>query len=86
VDLTPVLVPVVAIGLLVVVVLVVVFSIARRYKIASPSEAFIVTGRKGKAVTNPETGQVSTDLSASGWSWGAASSSSRSSSGSTCCR
>ncbi|TNM64679.1 flotillin family protein [Streptomyces sp. NP160] len=60
---TPVLVPAVIIGVIVVVVLVVVFSIARRYKIASPSEAFIVTGRKGKAVTNPETGQVSTDLS-----------------------
>lgn len=40
-----------------------VLVVARRYKIASPSEAFIITGRKGKAVTNPETGEVTTDLS-----------------------
>jgi flotillin len=37
--------------------------IASRFKVAGPNEAFIVTGRKGKAVTNLETGRVSTDLS-----------------------
>ncbi|WP_461022088.1 flotillin family protein [Thalassiella azotivora] len=37
--------------------------ITQRYKVAGPNEAFIVTGRKGQAVTNPETGEVSTDLS-----------------------
>jgi flotillin len=37
--------------------------IASRFKVAGPNEAFIVTGRKGRAVTNPETGAISTDLS-----------------------
>ena len=38
--------------------------IASRYRVAGPNEAFIVTGRKGnRQVLNPETGQVSTDLS-----------------------
>ncbi len=37
--------------------------ITNRYKVAGPNEAFIVTGRKGRSVRNPETGQVSTDLS-----------------------
>ncbi len=37
--------------------------ITSRYKVAGPNEAFIVTGRKGKAVKNPETGEISTDLS-----------------------
>jgi len=59
-QLSPVLIGVAAAVLL---LLVVVVAIARRYKIASPSEAFIITGRKGKAVTNPETGEVTTDLS-----------------------
>ena len=47
----------------VLLVLAVIAYVARRYKVASPSEAFIVVGRKGKAVKNPETGQVTTDLS-----------------------
>lgn len=48
----------------VIVVLVVVgLLIAGRYKVAGPNEAYIVTGRKGKEVKNPETGIVSTDLS-----------------------
>ncbi len=59
-DLTP---SVVAIAAAVLVVLILVVALVRRYKIAGPSEAFIVTGRKGKPVTNPETGRVSTDLS-----------------------
>lgn len=41
----------------------IVVLVASRFKVAGPNEAFIVTGRKGKAVTNPETGRISTDLS-----------------------
>ncbi|MGI8792974.1 MAG: flotillin family protein [Acidimicrobiales bacterium] len=37
--------------------------VASRFRVAGPNEAFIVTGRKGRAVTNPETGRISTDLS-----------------------
>ena len=32
-------------------------------EVAGPNQAFIVTGRKGKAVINPETGELTTDLS-----------------------
>ncbi|WP_139980080.1 flotillin family protein [Nocardioides litoris] len=48
---------------LVVLVLLVVLLVTSRYKVAGPNQAFIITGRKGKAVLNPETGQLSTDLS-----------------------
>ncbi|MFV0526111.1 MAG: flotillin family protein [Acidimicrobiales bacterium] len=48
---------------LVILIVVVALLLASRFKVAGPNEAFIVTGRKGKAVTNPETGRVSTDLS-----------------------
>lgn len=48
-----------AVGLL---VLVVVYLLTR-IKVAGPNEAFVVTGRKGQPVTNPETGKVTTDLS-----------------------
>lgn len=48
-----------AIGLLVLVVA----YLLSRIKVAGPNEAFIVTGRKGQPVTNPETGDVTTDLS-----------------------
>jgi len=34
-----------------------------RYRVAGPNEAIIVTGRKGKEVINPETGQITADLS-----------------------
>lgn len=55
--------PIVAIlGLLAVVVLLVLL-VTSRYKVAGPNQAFIVTGRKGKAVLNPETGALTTDLS-----------------------
>jgi flotillin len=56
---------VLAIGGLVLVALIViiVLGLLSRVKVAGPNEAFIITGRKGKAVVNPETGQVSTDLS-----------------------
>jgi flotillin len=37
--------------------------IIRRVKVAGPNEAFLITGRKGKPVRNPETGEVSTDMS-----------------------
>jgi flotillin len=46
-------------GLVVLVVLLVI----SRLKVAGPNEAFIVTGRKGRPVTNPETGAISSDLS-----------------------
>jgi flotillin len=48
-----------AVGLLLLVVLLVV----QRVKVAGPNDAFIITGRKGKPVRNPETGQISTDMS-----------------------
>lgn len=55
--------PLISIVGLVVLVLLVGALIAQRYKVAGPNEAFIVTGRKGKAIRNVETGAVSTDLS-----------------------
>ena len=55
-----VLVPVVGFVVLLVLLVLLVTS---RYKVAGPNEAFIVTGRKGKAVINPETGELTTDLS-----------------------
>ncbi|WP_073945965.1 flotillin family protein [Streptomyces kebangsaanensis] len=57
---SPVLIAVVgAVVLLVLLALVVV----TRYKVAGPSEAFIITGRRGKKSTDPETGRVFTDNS-----------------------
>ncbi|MTV24221.1 flotillin family protein [Nitriliruptoraceae bacterium ZYF776] len=35
----------------------------QRIKVAGPNEAFIITGRKGSPVKNPETGEVSHDMS-----------------------
>ncbi|MBZ5737683.1 flotillin family protein [Nocardioides mangrovi] len=52
-----------ALGGLVVLLVLLVLLVTSRYKVAGPNQAFIVTGRKGKAVLNPETGQLSTDLS-----------------------
>ncbi|WP_327354513.1 flotillin family protein [Streptomyces sp. NBC_01304] len=48
-----------------VVVLLVLLAlvVVTRYKVAGPSEAFIVTGRRGKRSTDPETGRVFTDNS-----------------------
>lgn len=51
------------IGGLVAVVILLVLLITSRYKVAGPNQAYIVTGRKGKAVLNPETGALTTDLS-----------------------
>ena len=50
---TAVLIPVVGFVVLFVLLVLLVTS---RYKVAGPNQAFIVTGRKGKAVLNPETG------------------------------
>ena len=49
-------------GLVGLVALIALFVITR-IKVAGPNEAFIVTGRKGQPVTNPETGDITTDLS-----------------------
>lgn len=57
---SPLLIFIAILGALVVAIGVLVAS---RFKVAGPNEAFIVTGRKGRAVTNPETGVISTDLS-----------------------
>ncbi|MEU6108604.1 SPFH domain-containing protein [Streptomyces albidoflavus] len=48
-----------AVVLLVLLALVVI----TRYKVAGPSEAFIITGRRGKKSTDPETGRTITDNS-----------------------
>jgi flotillin len=53
----------VPIGGIVAVLVLLVLLVTSRYKVAGPNQAFIVTGRKGKAVINPETGELSTDLS-----------------------
>jgi len=57
---TAVLLPIVGI---VVLLILLVLLVTSRYKVAGPNQAFIVTGRKGKAVINPETGELTTDLS-----------------------
>ncbi|MGH9150878.1 MAG: flotillin family protein [Acidimicrobiales bacterium] len=48
-----------AVGLLFLVALLIV----QRVKVAGPNDAFIITGRKGRPVRNPETGEVSMDMS-----------------------
>ena len=48
-----------AVGFLVLIA----FLIIQRVKVAGPNDAFIITGRKGQPVRNPETGKVSTDMS-----------------------
>jgi len=40
--------PLIIIAAIVIVIMIVIFAIMRRYKIASPNEAFIITGRRGK--------------------------------------
>jgi len=60
VDLSPLVIGILgALGLLLLVAMLVV----QRVKVAGPNDAFIITGRKGKPVRNPETGQISTDMS-----------------------
>jgi flotillin len=41
----------------------VTYLIVQRIKVAGPNEAYIITGRKGSPVKNPETGEVSHDMS-----------------------
>ncbi len=46
------------------IVLLIGLLVVTRVKVAGPNQAFIITGRKGRGlVTNPETGERSTDLS-----------------------
>lgn len=51
-----------AVGVVVLLVLI-ALVVASRYKVAGPSEAFIVTGRRGKKSTDPDTGRIFTDNS-----------------------
>lgn len=53
----------IALGAALALVVLAVLAVVTRIKVAGPNEAFIITGRKGQPVTNPETGVVSTDLS-----------------------
>ncbi|MFI8387080.1 SPFH domain-containing protein [Streptomyces sp. NPDC085540] len=55
-----VVVPVVGVVVLLALLALVVIT---RYKVAGPSEAFLITGRRGKKSTDPATGQVFTDTS-----------------------
>jgi len=51
------------VGGLVALLVLLLLLVTSRYKVAGPNQAYIVTGRKGKAVLNPETGALTTDLS-----------------------
>lgn len=53
----------ITIGSLVFILLLIAGLLVQRYKVAGPSEAFIVTGRKGKQTQDIATGEVTTDLS-----------------------
>ncbi|CAM5592543.1 flotillin [Streptomyces spiroverticillatus] len=57
---SPVVIAVIGVVVLLVLIALVVVS---RYKVAGPSEAFIITGRRGKKSTDPVTGRISTDNS-----------------------
>ncbi|MBT2390281.1 flotillin family protein [Streptomyces sp. ISL-1] len=57
---SPVVTAVVGVVVLLVLLALVVIT---RYKVAGPSEAFIITGRRGKRSTDPETGRISIDNS-----------------------
>ncbi|MCX4675945.1 SPFH domain-containing protein [Streptomyces sp. NBC_01433] len=57
---SPVLISV--IGIVVLLVLL-ALAVVTRYKVAGPSEAFIITGRRGKKSTDPVTGRTSIDNS-----------------------
>lgn len=57
---SPVLTAVIGVVVLLVLLALVVVT---RYKVAGPSEAFIVTGRRGKKSTDPDTGRIVTDNS-----------------------
>ncbi|MGX5210886.1 flotillin family protein [Streptomyces violaceus] len=53
----------IAVGGVFVLLVLIALVIVSRYKVAGPSEAFIVTGRRGKKSTDPETGRILTDNS-----------------------
>ncbi|MFJ2112269.1 MULTISPECIES: flotillin family protein [unclassified Streptomyces] len=57
---SPVVIAVLGVVVLVALLALVVIT---RYKVAGPSEAFIITGRRGKQSTDPSTGRVSMDNS-----------------------
>ncbi|PCG86004.1 flotillin [Streptomyces sp. WZ.A104] len=57
---SPVVIAVIGIVVLLVLLGLVVIT---RYKVAGPSEAFIITGRRGKKSTDPVTGRISVDNS-----------------------
>jgi flotillin len=57
---SPVITAVIGVVVLLVLLALVVIT---RYKVAGPSEAFIITGRRGKKSTDPVTGRISTDNS-----------------------
>ncbi len=57
---SPVIIAVVGVVALLVLLALVVIT---RYKVAGPSEAFIITGRRGKTSVDPVTGHTSTDNS-----------------------
>ncbi|QHY98989.1 Inner membrane protein YqiK [Streptomyces sp. S4.7] len=57
---SPVIIAVAGVVVLLVLLALVVIT---RYKVAGPSEAFIITGRRGESSTDPVTGRVSTDNS-----------------------
>lgn len=59
-DVSPMVVGIIGAVLLIVFV---AYLLIRRVKVGGPNEAFIITGRKGRPVRNPETGEVSTDMS-----------------------
>lgn len=50
------------IGILLVLVLL-IWLVASRYRVAKPHEAFVITGRGGKRTVDPTTGQTTLDLS-----------------------
>ena len=57
---TPILI---AVGGILVTLVLLALVFVSRIEVAGPNQAFIVTGRKGRAVKNPTTGEVTTDLS-----------------------
>jgi flotillin len=50
------------IGIVVLIVLA-ISIVVRRYRVGGPDEAFIITGRKGKSVVDPSTGRTTVDAS-----------------------
>lgn len=60
----PILITIIVVVVLLILAVVAAVYAKVRFKIATPDEALIITGRKsGTPVINPETGEESTDLS-----------------------